>query len=137
MTTSIERMNGTPRVITKARVSPSVATVPTSAALGLFAVLGSRPDALAAPAAFQTAVQNSNPVLYYKFNETSGTTAVNYGSLGSTHDGTYNGSITLGVATQSGDTGITFNGSSDFVESAGVAPSSLTAIPHFPPRQSF
>jgi hypothetical protein len=87
--------------------------------------------ASAAPPAFQAAIQASNPVLYYKFNETSGTTATNAGSLGSTHDGTYNGAPTLGVPTQAGDTGITFNGQNDFVESAGVAPASLTGNPSF------
>lgn len=108
--------------------------------VGLRASLGSAvlavaslplPIASAAPAAFHAAVAADNPLLHYKFDETSGTAVVNYGSLGATFNGAYNGTVTLGVATLSGDTGVTFDGSDDFIESLAAAPAGLTGNPSF------
>ncbi len=50
-----------------------------------------------------------NPVGYWKFNESSGTTITNYGSAGATKNLTTSGSPTLGVAGPvAGNTGCTF-----------------------------
>jgi hypothetical protein len=71
-------------------------------------------------------------MLWYRFNETSGTTAVNYGSLGPTFNGTYFNGVALGVASQAGDTAAGFTGSAQqYVESGATAPASLTGNPSF------
>jgi hypothetical protein len=47
---------------------------------------------------YSSAVLQTGPVGYWRFNETSGTTAANIGSLGATVNATYQGSPTLGTA---------------------------------------
>jgi len=85
----------------------------------------------AALPAFQQAVTGSQPLLYYKLNETSGP-AINYGSLGATHDANWFGTIRRGVPTvQGGDAGAFFDGVDDYIESIGAAPASLTGNPAF------
>ena len=81
-----------------------------------------------APIGYETAVLADNPLLYYRLNESSGNTA-NLGSLGGTHDGVVNGAPTRGVASAAGDTAIQFGAAADFIESLGVAPTSLTGNP--------
>lgn len=44
---------------------------------------------------YAAAVQADNPVAFWRFNETSGTTAANIGSLGAGANGTYTGAVTL------------------------------------------
>ncbi|NUM37091.1 MAG: LamG domain-containing protein [Candidatus Brocadiae bacterium] len=89
------------------------------------------PSLWAASVLFQSEVQNANPLLYYKFNESSGSTAVNYGSLGSSYNATYYGNITRSNATIYGDTGVGFTGVNDYIESNTAAPVSLTGNPNF------
>jgi len=89
------------------------------------------PNLWAASVWFQNEVQSDNPLLYYKFNEASGNTAINYGTLGSTHNATYYGNITRSNATTSGDTGVGFTGVNDYIESNAAAPVSLTGNPNF------
>ena len=79
---------------------------------------------------FQDAVLAEGPILYYQLNEASGD-AINYGSLGATHNATYNGSITRSASTLSGDGGVSFNGVDDFLESLAVAPASVLGNPTF------
>jgi hypothetical protein len=55
-----------------------------------------------APPAFQQAVLDDQPVLYYKFDQTTGD-AVNHGSLGATHNAVYNGTVVRGAPTPFGD----------------------------------
>lgn len=90
----------------------------------LLLVAGSR--AYAATEDFQSAVLADLPILYYQFNEPSGN-ALNYGSLGATHDATYNGTIQRGASTPAGDDGVAFDGVDDYLESLGVAPASVLA----------
>lgn len=53
---------------------------------------------LAAPAAttaYRNLILGDSPIVYYEFDETSGTTAANSGSTGATHDGTIVSTVTL------------------------------------------
>jgi Concanavalin A-like lectin/glucanases superfamily len=47
-------------------------------------------------AAYVQEILADNPAVYLRFDETSGSAAQNRGTLGATHDGTYNGNFTLG-----------------------------------------
>lgn len=59
---------------------------------------------------YSAAVLADSPVIYYRLGEASGTTMID--SSGNSHNGTYTGSPTLGVAgAVTGDTAATFNGS--------------------------
>lgn len=68
----------------------------------------------AAPAAYQTAVLNNNPYVYYRLGEASGVTATDLSANGL--NGTYANSPTLGVAgdngSNGGDTSVQFAGAS-------------------------
>ena len=67
---------------------------------------------------FQATVLADNPIAYWRFGETSGTTAVNLGAIGSAVDGTYEGGVTLGaggLVTGDTNTAASFDGSSDYV----------------------
>ncbi len=79
---------------------------------------------------YQALVLGDSPVLYYQFNEPSGD-AVNHGSLGAGHNGVHNGTVTRGVSTLAGDTGVSFDSVGDFIESIGTAPAGLTGNPTF------
>ena len=85
-------------------------------------------SATAAPTAYHTAVSTANPILWFQFNETAGN-AINHGSLGASHNATYNGTIVRSVFTNSGDTGAGFNSPDDYLES--LAASTLTGNPTF------
>lgn len=85
---------------------------------------------LGAPPEFQAAVLADGPALYYQFNESAGV-AVNHGSLGAGFNADYLGTPDRAAATGAGDTGVSFNGPDDFLESAGVAPASLAGNPTF------
>jgi len=87
-------------------------------------------QALAASPAFQAAVADSAPILYYKLNETSGA-AVNYGSLGAAFDAAYLGTPIRALGTASGDRGVRFDSADDYLESASVAPAGLDGNPTF------
>jgi hypothetical protein len=65
----------------------------------------------AGTAAYRNTVLADNPVLYYEFDETSGTTATNSGATGATHDGTISGTVALGQGSFSlGGTAYDFGG---------------------------
>lgn len=88
--------------------------------------------ACAAPAAFQNAVAADTPALWWQFNESGGTMAVNHGSLGAAFDGTYFNGVTLGAATIGGDAGASFNlTQQQYVESLGAAPAAFIGNPSF------
>ncbi len=93
-------------------------------------VLSLTMSGVAAPPEYQQAVLDSGPLLYYQLNEDAGD-AVNSGSLGPKYDGAYNGAITRGVSTASGDTGVTFNGPADFIQSGALAPAEVIGNPAF------
>ena len=61
-----------------------------------------------------------------------GTIVVNYGSLGASYDGIYNGTVGLDTAAQSGDIGVTFDAEQDFIEPVGTALAGLTGNPASP-----
>lgn len=95
-----------------------------SGAIGEFALYGSalsatrvaahynaasNADPTPAPTNYSTQVQSDNPVVYYRTNEPSGTTAVD--SSGNGYNGTYGSSVTLGgTGLVSGDTAPSFPG---------------------------
>jgi hypothetical protein len=87
-------------------------------------------DAVAAPDAYHDAVTADGPVLYYQLNEASGS-AINYGSLGPDYNATYLGSPLRAAATSSGDSGVSFDGEDDYLESEAVAPLGLAGNPTF------
>ncbi len=65
----------------------------------------------AGSSAYRNAVLADNPIVYYEFDETSGTTAANSGSLGATHDGTIVSTVTLGQSSfAEGGTAYDFGG---------------------------
>ena len=74
---------------------------------------------------YQQAVLASSPVIYYRFSETTGTSAANLGSA--TGAGTYTGGFTLGVAgavsCETSSTAVRLNGSTGLV----VRPTGATA----------
>jgi hypothetical protein len=74
-----------------------------------------------APTPFHERVAASNPMLWYKLSESTGN-AINSGSLGSTHDGVYNGSINRAAPTSGDDAGAGFNSTDDYIESLGASP---------------
>jgi hypothetical protein len=74
-----------------------------------------------APPTFHNQVSASNPLLWYKLSEPSGN-AVNFGSLGSTHDAVYSGTVNRSASTIGGDAGVGFNSTDDFLESLGASP---------------
>lgn len=98
--------------------------------LTLVFVVSSAIHATAAPDAFHDAVMTDGPVLYYQLNEATGP-ALNYGSLGPDFDATYFGNPLRAAATSSGDSGVSFTGIDDYLESATIAPVSLAGNPTF------
>jgi len=86
--------------------------------------------AVAAPFAFQQAINTSAPILYYQLNESSGN-AINHGSLGAGFDATYNGTIQRAVPTPAGDTGAIFDDVNDYLESLTTSPAALSGNPTF------
>jgi len=71
----------------------------------------------ASGSAYAAAVLADSPIAYWRLGESSGTVAND--SSGNGHNGTYNGSPTLGVSpgaiTGDSDTAVTFNGSTQYV----------------------
>src|SRR5664279_1635060 len=92
--------------------------------------LGCPAGAVAASTNFQSVVLADAPVLYYQFNESQGT-ATNHGSLGAAFNASYIGTPQRAVPTATGDTGVKFDGEDDYLESASVAPVSLSGNPSF------
>jgi len=104
---------------------------PTIRVLGIgIILLGGAAGALAASTNFQSAVLADLPVLYYQFNESQGA-ATNHGSLGAGFNATYFGTPQRAVPTATGDTGVQFDSQEDYLESASVAPGSLSGNPSF------
>lgn len=96
--------------------------------LGLLAIAS---GAHAAPTSFATEVETSQPALWYRFNEASGT-IINHGSLGAAYNAaTFNG-VMYAQPTSAGDTGVTFNAATQpYIESLTAVPASLTGNPTF------
>jgi hypothetical protein len=92
--------------------------------------LGGAAGVFASSTNFQSVVLADAPVLYYQFNESAGA-ATNYGSLGAAFNATYFGTPNRAVPTATGDTGVRFAGEGDYLESASVAPGSLSGNPSF------
>ncbi|MCH1509394.1 MAG: LamG domain-containing protein [Akkermansiaceae bacterium] len=84
--------------------------------------------ASAATTAYRNLILGDNPIVYYEFDETSGTTAANSAITGATYTGTFNttgGSVTVGQASfAQGGTAFDFGGG--FIGSASALTSSLT-----------
>jgi hypothetical protein len=86
----------------------------------------------AASTAFHDEVSSDNPVLWYRLNETTGTTIINYGSLGPAFNGTTMSGPLLNAPTPSGDSGVAFlQPSQQWVESGSAAPAQFTLNPTF------
>jgi hypothetical protein len=83
----------------------------------------------AAPPRFHQQVQGAAPILWYRLDEAAGN-ALNYGSLGASHDATYNGTIQRSQVTAAGDTGARIDGGDDVLVSL-AATSPLTGNPTF------
>ncbi len=82
--------------------------------------------------AYHTLMSQAQPALWYKFNETTGTVAVNHGSLGAAFNGTHFNGVMLGAPTASGDTGVGFDlNTGPYVESLATAPAAFTGNPSF------
>lgn len=83
----------------------------------------------AATTTYRNLVLGDSPIVYYEFDETSGTTAANSAKTGATYNGTINtagGSVTFGQSSFAhGGTAYDFGGG--FVGSASALTSSLTA----------
>jgi hypothetical protein len=77
---------------------------------------------------FHNLVAAASPSLWYRLNESSGN-AVNYGTLGSSHDALFNGTIVRDRTTLGGDAGVHFDSTDDYLQSLGV--SHLTGNPTF------
>jgi hypothetical protein len=90
-------------------------------AMGLIALVWGE----SATAAYQDEVLADNPVAYYRFEETTGTTAID--SSGNGNDGTYNNGVTLGAtgAPALGRAG-GFDGVDDFVSTARTVSTDFT-----------
>jgi hypothetical protein len=101
----------------------------TQFGLGLI-LLGCPSGAIGVSTNFQSVVLADAPMLYYQFNEAVGA-ATNRGSLGPAFNATYFGTPQRAVATADGDSGVQFDGQDDYLESASVAPASLTNNPTF------
>jgi hypothetical protein len=97
--------------------------------LSILSIIALTP-ARGATTAFQTAVTNEGPILYYQFNEPTGN-AINHGSLGATHDAAYNGTIQRGASTPAGDDAVAFDGVDDYLESLTDAPAAVLVNPTF------
>jgi hypothetical protein len=84
---------------------------------------------MAATTAYRNLILGDAPIVYYEFDETSGTTAANSATTGGTYTGTHNtagGSVTVGQSSfAQGGTAYDFGGG--FVGSASALTSSLTA----------
>ena len=95
-----------------------------SVMLCVAAVLCVASAAQAGTVAYRNTVLGDSPLVYYEFDETSGTTSANSGSSGTGNTGTINSTVTLGNATfQNGGTSYDFGGG--WVSAAAI-PSSLT-----------
>ncbi|MFT4547520.1 MAG: hypothetical protein ACI8XO_001888 [Verrucomicrobiales bacterium] len=94
--------------------------------LAAFAITAS--SATAATTAYRNLVLGDNPIVYYEFDETGGTTAANSATTGATYTGTFNtagGAVTVGQASfAQGGTAYDFGGG--FVASASALTSSLS-----------
>ena len=62
-----------------------------------------------------------NPIAYWKLDETSGTTAINYGTLGTAANGTYSGATLGQVAAPGGGLAPLFDGANDLLNIYSVA----------------
>ncbi|HWL94720.1 MAG TPA: LamG-like jellyroll fold domain-containing protein [Phycisphaerae bacterium] len=98
-------------------------------ALCIFATV-SAGSAEGATPAFQQAIADSQPIIHYQLNETTGP-AINHGSLGAAFDATYFGTPRRGATTFTGDAGVAFDGVEDYLESLSPAPAVLTGNPTF------
>jgi hypothetical protein len=67
----------------------------TLLAVGIVAVLSG--SAQAGMVSYRNTVLGDSPLVYYEFDETSGTTVDNLGSSGATNDGTITGTVTPGI----------------------------------------
>ncbi len=95
--------------------------------LTLAAVLCVASAAQAGTIAYRNTVLGDSPIVYYEFDETSGTTAANSATTGATYSGTFNtagGTVTVGQSSfAQGGTSYDFGGG--FVASASALTSSL------------
>lgn len=77
--------------------------------------------------AYRNTVLADAPIVYYEFDETTGTTAVNSGTTGASRDGSITGSVTVGQASAAAFLGTSygFGGSGSYVQATAI-PSTLT-----------
>ena len=99
--------------------------LPLAASVAAGIVYLSINPASAATTAYRNLVLGDNPLVYYEFDETSGLTANNSGSLGAARDGAISGSVTLNQSSfAQGGTAYDFVGG--HVQALAALPNSLT-----------
>jgi hypothetical protein len=86
--------------------------------------------AFTAGSAFQMALLDDEPVLYYQFNEAAGN-VINHGTWSEGFDAAVFGTTIREAESSAGDSGISFDSVDDYVESLGVAPVKMTGNPSF------
>jgi hypothetical protein len=95
--------------------------------LPLVALAGLASNAQSAITAYRNMVLGDNPIVYYEFDETSGTTVSNSATTGATYDGTFNttgGAISVGQSSfAQGGTAYDFGGG--FIGAASALTTSL------------
>jgi len=95
--------------------------------LPLVALAGLASNAQSATTAYRSLILSDNPIVYYEFDETSGTTAANSATTGATYDGTFNttgGSITVNQ-TSFAQGGTAYNFGGGFIGAASALTGSL------------
>ncbi len=94
-------------------------------AMGLASLAWGQLATAVATAAYQDEVLADNPVAYYRFEETTGTTAAD--TSGNANDGTYNNGVTLGVSSAPalGRAG-RFDGVDDYVSTSRTVSTNFT-----------
>jgi hypothetical protein len=78
-------------------------------------------SAVGAPTEYHDRLEAAGPILWYSMGSSAGNEP-NRGTLGATHDATYNGTVARGVSTFAGDSAAGFDGADDFMESLGFSP---------------
>ncbi|MDG2125440.1 MAG: hypothetical protein P8J87_17180, partial [Verrucomicrobiales bacterium] len=94
-------------------------------AIGL--TLASIPMGSAATTAYRNLVLGDNPLVYYEFDETSGTTAANSATTGAIYDGTFNtdGGILITNQASFDQGGICYDFAGGFIGAASALTESL------------
>ena len=75
---------------------------------------------------YQVTVLGDAPLVFYRFNEVGGPSALNLGTLGPVADGTYGGAFTLGAAAPSSELGTALDLTQGYVQVPGLGQGGMT-----------